>query len=128
MSARTRSKLSKTLTGKEELGSSTRVALVTGASRGIGFATAEALSRAGMDVVVTSTMKGGTAEIARRIRSNGRRALECVWEASSRESADALVAAALAEFGRVDALVNNAGVSVRRALEIVSDDDFDLVL
>jgi NAD(P)-dependent dehydrogenase (short-subunit alcohol dehydrogenase family) len=97
----------KTLTGKEEIGSMTRVALVTGASRGIGFATAEALARAGMDLVVTSTMKGGTAEIARRVRGNGRRVLECVWEASSR---------------------SNAGIVVRRPLEKMSDDDFDLVL
>ena len=124
----TRRSLSKTLTGKEEIGPITRVALVTGASRGIGFATAEALSRAGLDVVVTSTMKGGTAEIARRVRSNGRKAVECVWEATSRESADALIATAVKELGRVDVLVNNAGILVRRPMEIISDDDFDLVL
>jgi 3-oxoacyl-[acyl-carrier protein] reductase len=123
-----KAKLSDTLTGNEQLGAQTRVAVVTGASRGIGFSTAEALARAGMDVVVTSTMKGGTAEIARRVRDNGRRVLECVYEASSRQSADALVMAALAELGRVDVLVNNAGIVVRRPLEKMSDDDFDLVL
>ncbi|MBL8949249.1 MAG: SDR family oxidoreductase [Myxococcaceae bacterium] len=121
-------KLSRTLTGKEEVGPVTRVALVTGASRGIGFATAEALSRAGLDLVVTSTMKGGTAEIARRVRDNGRKVLEVVWEASSRSSADALVAAATAGLGRVDVLVNNAGIVVRRPVEKLADDDFDLVL
>jgi NAD(P)-dependent dehydrogenase (short-subunit alcohol dehydrogenase family) len=124
----TRSRLTKTLTGKDEVGAITRVALVTGASRGIGFATAEALARGGMDVVVTSTMKGGTAEIARRVRSNGRRALECVWDASSRDSADALVRAAVKELGRIDVLVNNAGIVVRRPFEEVTDDDFDLQL
>jgi len=123
-----RRKLSRTLTGKEEIGAITRVALVTGASRGIGFATAEALSRAGLDLVVTSTMKGGTSEVARRVRDNGRKVLEVVWEASSRESSDALVAKAIAEFGRVDVLVNNAGIVVRRPFEKLSDDDFDLVL
>jgi NAD(P)-dependent dehydrogenase (short-subunit alcohol dehydrogenase family) len=126
--ASTRSRLSKTLTGKDEVGPVTRVALVTGASRGIGFATAEALARGGMDVAVTSTMKGGTAEIARRVRSNGRRALECVWDASSRESSDTLVSRTVKELGRVDVLVNNAGIVVRRPFEEVTDDDFDLQL
>jgi NAD(P)-dependent dehydrogenase (short-subunit alcohol dehydrogenase family) len=128
VTVRPQRRLAKTLTGKEEIGAMTRVALVTGASRGIGFATAEALARAGMDLIVTSTMKGGTAEIARRVRDNGRRVLECVWEASNRQSADALLMAATAELGRVDVLVNNAGIVVRRPLEKLSDDDFDLVL
>jgi 3-oxoacyl-[acyl-carrier protein] reductase len=129
MTAKPRStRSSRTLTGTEEIGSITRVALVTGASRGIGFATAEALARAGMDLVVTSTLKGGTAEIARRVRDNGRRVLECVWEASSLKSSDELVDTALDEMGRVDVLVNNAGLVVRRPLEKVTDEDFDLVL
>lgn len=105
------------------------VAVVTGASRGIGAAVAVELARAGCLVVVTSTRKGGTKNIAREISNlpNGA-VLELVYLSESRASADALVAAVLAEVGVPRVLVNNAGIVRRASLEEMTDDDFDEVL
>lgn len=87
----------------------TRVALVTGASRGIGRASALALAEAGLDVVVTArSVEGGLEETAEAVRALGRRALALPHDLSVYESADSTVDAALAKFGRIDVLMNNA--------------------
>jgi 3-oxoacyl-[acyl-carrier protein] reductase len=104
------------------------VGLVTGASRGIGRATAEQLAEAGVDLVLTSTKRGGVAAVARECRARGREVLEAVYLAGSRRSADALAQRALRRFGRVDLLVNNAGTVLRRPLASMRDGDFEAVL
>ncbi len=105
------------------------VAVVTGASRGIGAAVAHALALHGCDVVVTSTRQHGTRDVAADLaRIPGARIVEVRYEASSRASADALVRRTLNTLGTPDVLVNNAGLVVRRALDEMSDDDFDRVL
>lgn len=92
-----------------------RVAVVTGSSSasGIGFATADLLSRLGAAVLLTGT----TERVAQRVeelRGHGRDALGVVADLTDQEQADRLAAAAAARWGRVDVLVNNAGmVSVR---------------
>lgn len=105
------------------------VAVVTGASRGIGAAVALELARAGCCVVVTSTRKGGTRNVAREISNlpDGL-AHELVYHGESRASADALVEATLAEVGVPRVLVNNAGIVRRASLDETTDDDFDEVL
>ncbi len=100
-----------------------KVALVTGASRGLGQYLARALARAGADVVVTARKKEDTEAFVGEIRALGRRGtglgLDVREEASIRRMADDAVAA----FGRVDVLVNNAGCNVRRpALEVTWED------
>jgi 2-dehydro-3-deoxy-D-gluconate 5-dehydrogenase len=103
-----------------------RVALVTGANTGLGSAIAEALARAGADIVAAG--RSAPTDTERAVRALGRQfyALECDFAA--RPVAPELVDAAVARFGRLDILVNNAG-TIRRgdALEY-SEADWDLVL
>lgn len=88
-----------------------RVALVTGAGRGFGAAIAVALAREGADVVVNYRASARQAdEVADTIRTLGRRALVVQGDVARPVDADRLVATTLETFGRVDVLVNNAGV------------------
>jgi NAD(P)-dependent dehydrogenase (short-subunit alcohol dehydrogenase family) len=87
-----------------------RVAIVTGASSGLGVAFAQALGEAGADVVLGARRTDKLAETQSLVESTGRRALAVATDVSDPESCQALVDAAMAEFGRVDILVNNAGV------------------
>jgi NAD(P)-dependent dehydrogenase (short-subunit alcohol dehydrogenase family) len=104
------------------------VALVTGASRGIGAAIARALAGLGLDLIVTSTKKGGTQATAEECRGHGIEVLELVHDVGSRADADRVVAAANKKFGQVDILINNAGIVVRKPVVKMTDDDFDRVL
>ncbi len=105
-----------------------RVALVTGASRGVGRAAALALAASGADLVVCSTREGGTTATVAAVQALGRRALGLRCDVSAPADCSALVEAAERAFGQVDLLVNNAGTVQRERLEGVSDDDFDRVL
>jgi NAD(P)-dependent dehydrogenase (short-subunit alcohol dehydrogenase family) len=87
-----------------------RVAVVTGASSGLGVAFAQALAEAGADVVLGARRADRLADTARLVEQAGRRALAVATDVSDPESCTALVDAAMAELGRVDVLVNNAGV------------------
>ena len=101
------------------------VALVTGASRGIGAAIARALANIGLDLVITSTRKGGTRTTAQECRSHGVEVLELAHDVGSARDADRVVKAALRRFGQVDVLVNNAGIVIRRRVTKMTDADFD---
>jgi 2-deoxy-D-gluconate 3-dehydrogenase len=86
-----------------------QVCLVTGASRGLGRAIALALAEAGADVVVTARSQTALEETADMVEKAGRRALALPCDVRNNESVTATVHRALAEFGRIDVLVNNAG-------------------
>ncbi len=87
-----------------------RTALVTGASRGIGRAIAQAYAREGADVVINYRTAAAEAhELAAELERMGRRALVVQADVGREEQVQAMVASALAEFGRIDILVNNAG-------------------
>lgn len=88
-----------------------KVALVTGASRGIGEAMALAFAEAGADVVISSRKEEGLRPVADRIEALGRKALVVAANAGETEHLKALVAKAKEEFGGVDILVNNAGTN-----------------
>jgi NAD(P)-dependent dehydrogenase (short-subunit alcohol dehydrogenase family) len=88
-----------------------RVALVTGGTRGLGRAIIRTLAQAGADLVVSSRKQDACEEAAREVRSLGRRALAHCCHVGRWEEIDELVDAAYAEFGRVDVLVNNAGIA-----------------
>lgn len=87
-----------------------RVAIVTGASSGLGVAFAEALAEAGADVVVAARRADRLEETAERVRERGRRALAVATDVADRGSCRALVDATFREFGQLDILVNNAGL------------------
>ena len=99
-----------------------RVALVTGASRGIGQAIAEALARAGADVAITARSLGALSETQERLSRTGRRVEAIVHDVATVAGCRSAVEETVARFGRVDVLVNNAGVEdVRPALEVDED-------
>jgi NAD(P)-dependent dehydrogenase (short-subunit alcohol dehydrogenase family) len=106
-----------------------KVALVTGGSRGLGREMALAFARAGADVIVASRKADACRSTAAEIEAIGRHALAHACHVGSWSDCDALVEAAYAKFGRVDVLVNNAGMSpLYPALEEVSEALWDKVL
>ncbi len=113
-----------------------QVAVVTGASRGIGRAISVEFARAGADVVVTartteatpSKLPGTVEETQRQVEALGRRALAIVTDVTSEEQVQAMAARALQEFGRVDILVNNAGISFPAPLHKTPLKRWDLVM
>jgi 7-alpha-hydroxysteroid dehydrogenase len=86
-----------------------RVAIVTGAGKGIGAGTAKALAEAGADVVLAARTPEDLERTAAEVEAAGRRALTVPTDVLERDQLEALVARAVDEFGRVDILVNNAG-------------------
>ncbi len=103
-----------------------RIALVTGASRGIGRDIALALAREGADVAVTATTPEGAADTAAAIRALGRRALALACRVERATEVTATFAAILDGLGPVDVLVNNAGVSSPVPLLEMSEENWDL--
>ena len=105
-----------------------RVALVTGAARGIGRAVALALAHAGADVALGLRDVDADQGLADEITALGRRALPLQMDVGSLEQIRTAVAAADAELGHIDVLVNNAGASPENPAEDVREEDFDLTV
>jgi gluconate 5-dehydrogenase len=105
-----------------------KVAVITGASRGLGQHFARALAAAGADLVLTSRKLETLREFQREIESMGRRALGLALDVREQESIQRMAAEAAAHYGRIDILVNNAGCNVRKAAMEVTWDDWNLVL
>src|SRR5262249_44782770 len=87
-----------------------RIALVTGAARGMGRATALTLAQRGAAVAVNDTRRASAEAVAAEIEAAGGRALACIADVSDEGQVEAMVAAVVAHFGTVDILVNNAGI------------------
>ena len=105
-----------------------KVALVTGASRGLGQGFGRALARAGADLVITSREQETLEPFRREIEALGRKALPLALDVRSYQSIQQMVEAALAHYGKLDILVNNAGCNVRKPALEVTWDDWNLVL
>ena len=106
-----------------------RRALVTGGGRGIGKAVVLALAECGADVAVNYRERAGDAKaVVAAVRGLGRKAIAVQADVSRGAAVAALVARAEAELGGVDILVNNAGVALRRGLDDLTEEDFDLTI
>jgi NAD(P)-dependent dehydrogenase (short-subunit alcohol dehydrogenase family) len=105
-----------------------KVAIVTGTSRGLGQYFGRALARAGADLVITSREPASLAAFKAEIEGLGRRALPLALDVRDYASIQAMVQAAVAHYGKIDVLVNNAGCNVRKPALEVSWDDWNLVL
>src|SRR5262245_29747669 len=107
-----------------------RVAVVTGGSRGLGAAIVRAYAAHGADVVIASRKGDACEALAKEVREQtGQRALGVACHVGRWSDCDALADAAWAEFGRVDVLVNNAGMSpLYPSVDQVSEDLFDKVI
>jgi len=108
------------------LDASGKVVVVTGASKGLGRAMAIGFAEAGADVVVSSRKLDACEAVADEIRARGRRALAVSCHVGDWDQCATLIDATLAEFGRIDVLVNNAGIApVPPSLIGVTADLFD---
>lgn len=106
-----------------------KYAIVTGASRGIGRATALTLAQAGASVMINYVSNDTAAEAVRdEITASGGRAAVYKADISVPDQATALINAALQEFGCIDILVNNAGITRDNLLMRMKEEDWDLVL
>jgi 3-oxoacyl-[acyl-carrier protein] reductase len=105
-----------------------RVAIVTGASQGIGRAIAVELAKVGAHVVVCSRRKDALEPVADLVRAEGRRAVALPCDVGDTRQVDAAVARTVDEFGRIDVLVNNAGYRIRAPLEDLPRSEWDAMI
>ena len=106
-----------------------KVALVTGASRGIGRATALALASEGAAVVVNYASSNSAAtEVVAEIEAIGGRAIACKANVANSDEVDQLIAATMEKFGRIDVLVNNAGITRDTLLLRMKLEDWQAVI
>ena len=103
-----------------------QIALVTGAARGLGRATALALAHAGADVALGLRDATTGDDLAEEIRALGRRAERFQMDVTDLRQISTAVEAAAARFGRLDILINNAGLGPENPAEAVTERDFDL--
>ncbi|MDA1002756.1 MAG: glucose 1-dehydrogenase [Chloroflexi bacterium] len=105
-----------------------RVALVTGASRGLGRRAALALASAGADVVVTARSEPEIRAARDAIRAMGRRSELIVADIGREAECEALVATTIERLGRIDVLVNDAGINIRKPALELSLEEFEAVV
>jgi gluconate 5-dehydrogenase len=105
-----------------------KIALVTGASRGLGQCFGRALARAGADLVITSRDPAALGSFQEEIQSLGRKAWPLALDVRDHGSIRNMAQAAVARCGKIDILVNNAGCNVRKPALEITWDDWNLVL
>ena len=105
-----------------------KVALVTGAGRGIGAAIAETFARAGADLVIADLNEASAREVALGIQQLGRKALAVKTDIAAPADVDRLFAAVQENFAGIDILINNAGIWFRKPFLEIGDGEWDNVL
>lgn len=105
-----------------------RVAIITGASSGLGKATARRLADAEMKLVITARRADKLEELAAEINGRGGTCLPLAGDAAELLIAERCLALALEQFGRIDVLVNNAGIGMYKQFVDSSLEDFDMVM
>lgn len=105
-----------------------RVALITGAGRGIGFSFAAGLALAGAHVVINDLRQAAAEEAVEKIRAQGASAEAAVFDVTDRHGVAEAVDGIVARNGRLDILVNNAGILIRKPIELHDMDDWNQVI
>ena len=105
-----------------------KVVIVTGGSRGLGYQMVKAFAERGADVIIASRKLENCEQVAKECRALGRKAMAFAMHAGRWAECDALIAAAYAEFGRIDVLINNAGMSPPCPSHEMPESLFDSVL
>jgi len=105
-----------------------KVAIVTGASRGIGFAVAEGLAKAGYNLAICATREATVNASADKLRALGAQVLPVVVDVTDGEAVKTFVQAVVKEFGRLDVLVNNAGITKDGLAMRMKADDWQAVI
>jgi len=107
-----------------------KIALVTGASRGIGRAIAVGMAKRGFDVAINDIerQKDALEEVAAEIEAAGRRVLSVYADVSRKADVEAMVLKTIDTFGRIDAVVNNAGILIASDVEHLKEEHWDSVL
>lgn len=105
-----------------------KVSIITGAGRGIGQATAVKFAREGAKVVVSDVSADAIAATVQLCEAEGAEALGVVADVTDKKSLQAMVEATLAKFGRIDCLVNNAGIVADAQMKNMTDEQFDKVI
>lgn len=105
-----------------------KIALVTGAGRGIGRALAIGLAEAGADVALFARTASDIEEVAHEIRALGRKAYPFTVDVTNREQIEEAVQQIIEQTGRLDILVNNAGMNIRSQALAVTDEEWDTIM
>ena len=105
-----------------------KVALVTGGSRGLGFAIADGLAGAGADLVIVNRTQADGERAAERLRAHGGKVLALQGDVTRPPEIARTVRQAEDAFGRIDVLLNNAGMNIRKPVLEVTEEDWDRVL
>ena len=105
-----------------------KIAIVTGGNGGIGLGMARGLAHAGAGIVIAGRDKDKTADAAREIEALGARALAVSVDVTDKASVAAMVETTLVLLGKIDILINNAGMSVRKPAHLLDLDDWNTVI
>ncbi len=105
-----------------------QIALITGASRGIGAATAQTLGQQGATVIGTATSPSGAEKISAALKEAGILGMGIVLDVNSTEQIEAALTQITDQFGAVSILVNNAGITKDTLMMRMSDEDWDAVI
>lgn len=107
-----------------------KVAIITGGNSGVGAATAELFAKEGAKVVISARREAQLLEVAEKIKAEGGEVMPVVSDISKAEDAKALVEAVMAKYGKIDVLINNAGVldGGLKAIDKFTDDDMNKVI
>ena len=111
-----------------ELGLSGKVAIVTGGARGIGKSIVEGFAKEGANVVVSDILFDAASELAEKLAQNGIKTLAVKTDVSKKSDTENLAEATLKEFGKIDILVNTAGIIKNTLLVDIEEEEWDQIL